>query len=149
MKTGIFVALVLLCVAGLGANAAPVHARVDVNVNVGLPVVIEQPPEMVVIPRSNVYFAPDVSVDLFFFDNRWWNRRGDRWYRASDYNGPWTVVGRRHVPASVYRVPANYRTVYVREKRVPYGHWKKSHGKHGGKHYKGHGHGDRRGHHDD
>ncbi len=149
MKTGIFVALVLLAVAGLGANAVPAHAGVDVNVNVGLPVVIEQPPEMIVIPRSNVYFAPGVSVDLFFFDNRWWNRRGDRWYRADDYNGPWTVVRPRHVPAPVYRVPANYRTVYVHEKRVPYGHWKKSHGNHGGKHYKGHGHADRRRHHDD
>jgi len=148
MKTRILVALVLLPLAGLAANAAPAHAGVDVNVNLGLPVVIEQPPEMVVIPRSNVYFAPGVSVDLFFYDNRWWNRRGDRWYRANDYNGPWAAVGRRHVPASVYRVPANYRTVYVREKRVPYGHWKKSHRKHDGKHYKGHGHGDRRRHHD-
>jgi hypothetical protein len=112
------------------------------------PVYIEQPPEMVIIPRSNVYFAPGASVDLFFYDNRWWNRRGDRWYRANAYNGPWTVVGPRYVPAPVYRVPADYRTVYVHEKRIPYGQWKKSHLKHGGKH-KGHGNGDRGRHHDD
>jgi hypothetical protein len=166
MKTRIIVALVLLPIAGLAANPAPAHAGVDVNVNVGLPVgvavapapvvvapqpaYIEQPPEMVVIPRSNVYFAPGVSVDLFFYNDHWWNRRGDRWYRAGAYNGPWTVVGRRHVPAPVYRVPANYRTVYVREKRIPYGQWKKAHWKHGGKHKEHrHGHDDRRRHHRD
>ena len=99
------------------------------------PVYVEEPPEMVFIPRSNVYFVPGVSVDIFFYDNRWWNRRGDRWYRARAYNGPWTAVGPRHVPRAVYRVPADYRTVYVREKRIPYGQWKKAHGKHrGGKH---------------
>jgi hypothetical protein len=41
-------------------------------------------------------------------------------------------------------VPANYRTVYVHEKPMPYGQWKKSHGEHRGKH-KGYKHGNRRG----
>ncbi len=137
MKTRIFTALAVLALTGFFATAAPVHAGTNVNVNLGIPVpvvvapqpvYVEQPPEMVVIPRSNVYFAPGVSVDLFFYDNRWWNRRGDRWYRASGYNGPWAAVGTRYVPAPVYRVPANYRTVYVHEKPMPYGQWKKTHG---------------------
>jgi hypothetical protein len=98
------------------------------------PVYVQQPPEMILIPSSSVYFAPGVSVDLFFYNNNWWNRRGDHWYRANAYNGPWTSVGTRHVPAPVYRVPANYRTVYVHEKPMPYGQWKKMHGEHGGKH---------------
>jgi hypothetical protein len=164
MKTRILVALSVLALAGLVATAAPVHAGANVNVNVGIPVgvavapppvvvasqpvYVEQPPEMVFIPRSNVYFAPGVSVDLFFYDNRWWNRRGDRWYRARGYNGPWVAVGPRYVPAPVYRVPADYRTVYVHEKRIPYGQWKKSHGEHGEK-YKGDKHANQHGHHDD
>ncbi|HZW35692.1 MAG TPA: hypothetical protein VFF01_02040 [Candidatus Deferrimicrobiaceae bacterium] len=164
MKTGILTALAVLAFMGFVATANPVYAGANVNVNVGIPigvavapapvvvapqpVYVEEPPEMVVIPRSNVYFAQGVSVDLFFYDNRWWNRRGDRWYRASDYNGPWVSVGPRYVPAAVYRVPADYRTVYVHEKRVPYGQWKKAHGVHGGKH-KGEMHGKKHGHHDD
>jgi hypothetical protein len=154
MKKGIPVALAVFVLAGFATYASPAHAGVDVNVNVGLPVgvavapapvvvapqpvYVQQPPEMVLIPSSSVYFAPGVSVDLFFYSDHWWNRRGDRWYRASGYNGPWTAVGNRHVPAPVYRVPANYRTVYVHERPVPYGQWKKMHGergwKHGGKH---------------
>ena len=151
MKTGTLTALAVLALTGLVTTAAPVFAGANVNVNLGIPVPVvvapqpvhvEQPPEMVVIPRSNVYFAPGASVDIFFYDNRWWNRRGDRWYRGNAYNGPWEAVGPRHVPAPVYRVPADYRTVYVHEERVPYGQWKKAHGKHGG-------HGKKHGHHDD
>ncbi|HEX9137220.1 MAG TPA: hypothetical protein VF905_09795 [Nitrospirota bacterium] len=157
VKTRIFTVLAVLTLTGFVPIAAPVHAGTNVNVNLGIPapvvvapqpVYVEQPPEMVVIPRSNVYFAPGVSVDLFFYDNRWWNRRGDRWYRGSGYNGPWVAVGPRHVPGPVYRVPANYRTVYGHEKPMPYGQWKKAHGEHGGKH-RGEMHGNKRGHHDD
>ena len=164
MKTRILEALSALALAGFVANAAPVYAGANVNINVGIPVgvavapapvvvapqpvYVEQPPDMVVIPRSNVYFAPGVSVDLFFYDNRWWNRRGDRWYRANAYNGQWVAVGPRHVPAPVYRVPADYRTVYAHEKRTPYGQWKKNHGEHGGKN-KEHREGDRHKHRDD
>jgi hypothetical protein len=161
MKTRFLVLLSVLALSGFAASAVPVYAGTNVNVNLGIPVgvavapapvivapqpvYVDQPPEMVIIPRSNVYFAPGVSVDLFFYDNRWWNRRGDRWYRASAYNGKWVAVGQRHVPAPVYRVPANYRTVYAHENRIPYGQWKKSHGKHGGKH-KGDMHGNKKGH---
>jgi hypothetical protein len=157
VKTRIVTTITALVLVGFVATAAPVLAGTNISVNLGIPaaviaapqpVYVEQPPEMTVIPRSNVYFAPGVSVDLFFYDNRWWNRRGDRWYRASGYNGPWESVGQRHVPAPVYRVPANYRTVYVHEKPMPYGQWKKIHGEHGGKH-KGYKHGNKHGRHDD
>lgn len=146
MKARILVSLSAIALAAGFTNAAPAFAEVGVNVNVGIPVAvapqpvyIEEPPDMVVIPRSSVYFAPGVSVDLFFYDNYWWHHRGDRWYRAGAYNGPWTTVRPRYVPAPVYRVPANYRTVYVHEERIPYGQWKKSHGEHRGK-YKGNKH---------
>ena len=87
MKTKIHTALSVFALTGFVATTVPVHAGTNVNVNVGIPVpvvvapqpvYIEQPPEMVFIPQSNVYFAfaPGVSVDLFFYDNRWWNRRG-------------------------------------------------------------------------
>ena len=151
MKTNIFTSLVFVALTGFVAVAAPVHAGTNVNVNLGIPVpvvvapqpvYIEQPPEMVVIPRSNVYFAPGASVDLFFYDNRWWNRRGDRWYRGNSYNGPWVAMGPRYVPVPVYRMPVDYRTVSVHEKHIPYGQWKKNHGEHGR-------HGNQHGHHDD
>jgi hypothetical protein len=142
VKTRFFMDLAVLALTGFVVTAAPVHAGTNVNINLGIPA-----PEMVVIPQSNVHFAPGVSVDLFYYDNHWWNRRGDRWYRGSGYNRPWVAVGPRYVPAPVYRIPADYRTVYGHEKRIPYGQWKNAHGNHGGK-YKGEKHGNKHGHHE-
>ncbi len=147
MSTGRLAALSVLALAGFVASAGPAHAGANVNVNVGIPVAVtpvpvvvapqpvyvEEPREMVFIPQSNVYFAPGVSIDLFFYDNHWWNRRGDRWYRGTGYNGPWVAVGRRYVPGPVYHIPGNYRAAYGRERHIPYGQWKKAHWKHEGK----------------
>lgn len=114
-------------------------ADVQVNVNIGPPpVVVAEPPEVVLVPGSRVYFVPEYDFDIFFYDGYWWSPRGDRWYRARYYDGPWRVISRRSVPRSVYSVPRDYRHVYVREHRIPYGQWKKQgrdhdRGRHGGK----------------
>ena len=85
MKTGTPVALAVFVLAGFTVNAVPARAGTNVSVSVGLPVpvavvpapvvvapqpmYVQQPPEMVLIPSSSVYFAPGVSVDLFFYNN--------------------------------------------------------------------------------
>lgn len=107
-------------------DAAPATAGVNVNVNIGPPaVVIAEPPEVVAVPQSMVYFAPGVSVELLFFDGYWWTPKEGRWFRARGYDGPWTIVGPRSVPAEIVRLPRDYRTVSVRGEHVPYGHLKK------------------------
>ncbi len=115
-------ALVLATVAG------PASAGVNVNLNIGPPaVVVSEPPEVVAIPQSMVYFAPGVSVELLFCNGYWWTPREGRWYRSHGYNGPWVSVGPRGVPAEIVRLPRDYRAVYVRGEHVPYGqlknHW--------------------------
>jgi hypothetical protein len=126
---------VLVLIALLGAllilGGTKAVAKVNVNINLGPPpVVVAEPPAVVMIPRSEVYFVPDPHVDIFFYSGYWWSPRGDRWYRARAYNGPWATVEPRYVPAPVHRVPRNYRVVYEREQHIPYGQWKKQ-----GKHY--------------
>jgi len=101
-------------------------AEVHVNINIGPPpIVVAEPPEVVFIPGSQVYFVPNPEIDVFFYNGYWWSPRGDRWYRAKAYNGPWGVVNKRYVPAPVYRVPKDYRVVYEKERHIPYGQWKK------------------------
>ena len=108
-------------------------AEVHVNINIGPPpIVVAEPPEVVFIPGSQVYFVPQPEIDVFFYNGYWWSPRGNRWYRARAYNGPWGVVNKRNVPAPVYRVPKNYRNLYEKEQHIPYGQWKKQ-GKHQGK----------------
>lgn len=139
--------LVLLLLLGLWARDAA--ADVSLSVNIGPPVVIGAPSAMVMVPGTSVYFAPGFDVDIFFYGGYWWSPRGDRWYRAIDYGGPWRVVARSSVPRPVYRVPGDYRHVYAKERHIPYGQWKKGRGGHGRheKHEKrGHGGGHGRGH---
>ena len=148
MRNGLLHSGPACLLAALLASAPVLEAAAEVRVNVNLgppPIVVAQPPEMVMVPGSNVYFVPDVDYDVFFYDGFWWSHRGNRWYRARAYNGPWGVVRRRFVPGPVYGVPRDYRRVYVRERHVPYGQWRRDWDRGRGEH-RGRGHDERREH---
>lgn len=105
-------------------------AQVQVNINLGPPpVMVAEPPEMVPVPGSRVYFVPEPEIDIFYYNGYWWSPRGPQWYRSRAYNGPWAIVEQRHIPVPVYKVPKDYRVVYAKEKHIPYGQWKKYHEK--------------------
>jgi hypothetical protein len=127
--TRVFV-LSLVAAAAALAVAGPAQAEVNVNINLGPPpIVVAEPPAVVAIPQTRVYFAPDPHVDVFFYGGYWWSPRGPRWYRAKAYNGPWVVIEPHRVPKAVVYVPGDYRTRYGNERHVPYGQWKKEHEK--------------------
>ncbi len=110
-------------------------ARVDVGIGINIgppPIVVPAPPEVVLVPGSQVYFVPGVDFDVFFYNGYWWSPRGDRWYRSRAYNGPWGIVNRRFVPRPVFGVPHDYRHMYGRERHIPYGEWRGGHGRGGG-----------------
>lgn len=129
----------LLAVLLVGGTLRDAAAEVHVSINLGPPpIVVAEPPEVVLVPGSNVYFVPQYDFDIFFYGGYWWSPRGDRWYRARDYNGPWRGVSRRVIPRPVYQMPRDYRRVYVRERHIPYGQWKREgrdhdRGRHGGR----------------
>jgi hypothetical protein len=128
-----FVRAFVCCIIAAAAAVAvtgPAHAEVSVNINLGPPpIVVAEPPAVVAIPQTRVYFAPDPHVEVFFYGGYWWSPRGPQWYRARAYNGPWGVVETYRVPKAVIYVPRDYRTRYGNERHVPYGQWKKEHEK--------------------
>jgi len=102
------------------------RAGVSVNINLGPPpIVVAEPPGVVMIPQSQVHFVPDPHIDVFFYGGYWWSPRGEQWYRSRAYKGPWGVIERHRVPRAVLYVPRDYRARYERERHVPYGQWKK------------------------
>lgn len=114
----------ILAVAGAGSA----WGEVNVNINLGPPpIVVAEPPAVVMVPQTRVYFVPDPHVEVFFYAGYWWSPRGRAWYRARAYNGPWAAVETSRVPRSVIYVPHDYRARYGRERHVPYGQWKKEH----------------------
>lgn len=103
-----------------------VSAQINVNINIGPPpITVVEPPAVVMIPNSMIYFVPQVEYDVFFYDNYWWSPRGSQWYRASAYNGLWVIIENHSIPAPVYGVPKDYRQRYENEHHIPYGQWKK------------------------
>lgn len=105
------------------------QAEVNVNINIGPPpIVVSEPPTVVMMPQSGIYFVPGYSFDVFFYNGYWWSPRGDRWYRAGQYNGPWGIVQRNYVPEPLFSVPKNYRAVYKNERPINYKQWKNNYG---------------------
>ena len=102
----------LLALTALMVSGA--RADVDVNINIGLPVVqISEEPVLAVIPGTYVYFIYGYQHDFFFYGGYWWRLHHNRWYRAGHYNGPWKLRKGRSVPAQLLRLPPNWRQMNV------------------------------------
>lgn len=94
---------------------APTMARVDVRVGVSLPpIVFGGPPELVVIPQTNVYAVPGVDADIFFYSGWWWRPWNGGWYRSRSYDSGWNHYRGR--PSFYRSVPSDWRNNY-RENR--------------------------------
>lgn len=102
-------AFVVLCLLGYWMSAAIAQVSVGiglpgVNIGINLPVY----PELVRIPGYPVYYAPQASLNYFFYDGLYWVYQDDNWYASSWYNGPWGLVDPAVVPLFVLRVPVRY-----------------------------------------
>ena len=147
--TGLLLLLGILLICGT-PNVASAGVNVGIGINLGPPpIVTPAPPEVVLVPGSDVYYVPGVDFDVFFYNGFWWSPRGDRWYRARAYNGPWRFINRSYVPGPVFGVPHDYRRIYGRERHIPYGEWRDHHrgwerheggGRHDRGEHRGHGH---------
>jgi hypothetical protein len=96
------------------AVSVPIPAMAGVSVHISIPlpppIVVAGPPEVVLLPHTGVYVAPDLAVDLFFFDGWWWRSWEGRWYRSRHYHNGWAHYNA--VPAFHGRVPPRWRDDY-------------------------------------
>jgi hypothetical protein len=69
------------------------------------PVEIDDPPEFISPPQLGFYVAVGVPYDLYFVANQYYLCRGNVWYAAPRYNGPWAPVHYRALPHSLRRYP--------------------------------------------
>jgi hypothetical protein len=78
------------------------------------PVAIDDPPEFVAQPALGLYAAVGTPYDLFYSSNRYYLCRGNIWYAAPYYNGPWVQIGYRALPWGLRRYPMA-RMRYMRD----------------------------------
>jgi hypothetical protein len=95
-------------------SPVPTMAGINVDINVGIPlppaIVFSSPPALIVLPETYVYVAPDVDVDIFFYDGWWWRPWDGRWYRSHDYSSGWTHYD--NVPSFYRGIPSGWRNDY-------------------------------------
>ncbi len=69
-----------------------------------------EPPNVVVLPGTDVYAVPDIEVDLFFQGGWWWRLWGGRWYRSRYHDRGWAYY--RNPPSWYIRIPGDWRHRY-------------------------------------
>ncbi|MFA5321633.1 MAG: hypothetical protein WC373_03090 [Smithella sp.] len=93
---------------------APVStmAEISVHINIPLPppIIFPAPPEVVVIPETDVYAVPDVQEDIFFYGGWWWRPWQGRWYRSHYYDRGWAYY--HNAPNFRRQIPPGWRNDY-------------------------------------
>jgi len=96
----------------------PPPPGVVVEIPLPPPIAIPGPPEMVVVPGTNVYVAPDVEGDIVFHQGFWWRLYDGRWYRSRSYSGPWNHIAHARVPRVIFGLPPGFRHSYRENQRL-------------------------------
>jgi hypothetical protein len=93
-----------------------VHAQsLDIRLRVGTAppppqIVYHDVPRTEIIPNTSVYvvLGDRHDYDYFRYGVYWYIYRGDHWYRARRFNGPFTVCDAKYVPHAIINVPQRY-----------------------------------------
>lgn len=103
----IVVPFVGLLLAGCEVIIGPPRGRVVVAPP---PIVVETEPRVVLIPETDVYYAPDVATaDLYVVGGVWFYFHDDHWFRGRSYRGPWVFVEERRLPPGLRKIPPGFR----------------------------------------
>ncbi len=111
-----------LLLALLLVSPQPMGAGVDVGINISLPhpIVFIAPPELIVLPETNVYVVPDVEAEIYFYGGWWWRPWEGGWYRSRHYDSDWSYY--QHTPSFYRSIPQDWRNDY-RERRWRGNQW--------------------------
>ena len=112
------------------AFVGPARAGVDVHLNIGVPappaVVFEREPEVVIVPRTRVYYVPQAAeYDMYRLGPYWYINQEGYWYRARNFRGPFTVIQYGRVPRAIVGVPSGFRRHPLHPRGGPPGQLKK------------------------
>ncbi len=100
----------LLTLVVLMPASAMADVRVHVNIPLPLPILFPAPPQLVVIPDTDVYAVTDIREDIFFHAGWWWRPWNNRWYRSRYHDRGWAYYP--HAPSFHRNIPANWRHNY-------------------------------------
>jgi hypothetical protein len=117
MKT-IMLFMVISCFLLLGtvlAQASDVSVNANINIdNKPDRVVLAEPPEFIYPSSLGFYVAVGIPYDMFYLNSRYYLYRGNVWYIASGYNGPWIIIEYSRLP-KIFRRYKYQRIITLRD----------------------------------
>src|SRR5262245_56233748 len=120
LRTMMFATMAITSVAMTEAGGGDVSVGLPLGIPVPPPpsIVLPAPPPVVVVPNTQVSYAPSVDFNLFVYGGRYYTFHDGSWFYATRHSGPWVFIPTERVPRPVIGVPATYY-------KVPPGHAKK------------------------
>ena len=106
----LFIKILLLTLVVFAPASAMAGISVHLNLPLPPPIIFPAPPQLVVIPGTNVYAAPDVQDEIFFSAGWWWRSWQGHWYRSHYYDRGWAPYG--GVPSFQKSIPPGWRDNY-------------------------------------
>jgi hypothetical protein len=91
----------------LAQGMEPIDHNNSLEANLPPPIPFVAPPNVVVLPGTDVYAVPDVAEELFFQGGWWWRPWGDHWYRSKYHDHGWAYY--RDSPSWYRRIPPDWR----------------------------------------
>jgi hypothetical protein len=88
----------------------PIEPNNSVEANLPPPIPFIAPPNVVVLPGTDVYVVPDVEVDVFFQGGWWWRQWRGNWYRSKYHDHGWAHY--RDYPSWHRKIPTDWRHSY-------------------------------------
>jgi hypothetical protein len=85
-------------------------------------------PDVVVIPRSDIYYIPDIEARILFYDGNWYRLYDGRWYISASLSGPWVYV--ETPPIVIATLPSEYHgryRIHYRDLKERWREWKLEH----------------------
>ncbi len=104
MKKNIWIAA---GIAGMLACQPQTEARAEVSVHISAgdrpSFVIDRRPEFIVLPEQGFSVSVGSPYDIIFYGNAYYLFDNGRWYRSSNYRGPWHLTHENRLPGRLRR----------------------------------------------
>ena len=88
----------------------PIEPSNPIEADFPPPIPFVEPPNVVVLPGTDVYVVPDTGVDIFFQGGWWWRQWRGNWYRSQFHDHGWAHY--RDYPSWHRKVPHDWRNSY-------------------------------------
>jgi hypothetical protein len=88
----------------------PIVPNNSFEANLPPPIPFDAPPNVVVLPGTDIYAVPDFEGELFFQGGWWWRPWGGHWYRSQYHDHGWAYY--RDSPSWYGRIPRDWRSNY-------------------------------------